>query len=207
MSMPGLSRCPRRAGRRALASLVALVLMPGCATTNTDVGMPVVGRTVTLVTAPANEQVKGELLAVQKDRLYVRAADGVREIPLGAVSEARVKRHGFGKSKAYVWSLIGGLATGGALAAACNSEGGDGCGGYGLVTLGLWLGIGALSAPSLENSSRLRLPRPTPEQLQPFARLPQGLPAGVTPGSLGPAAGTAPRANRGASSSPAAGNE
>ncbi len=129
--MPGPSRCPRSAGRSALASLVALVLVPGCATTNTEVNVPVVGRTVTLVTA--KEQVKGELIVVEKDRLYVRAEDGVREIPLGAVSEARVKRHGFGKSMAYTWSLIGGLATGGALAAACNSADGDGCGGYGLV--------------------------------------------------------------------------
>lgn len=203
--MPGPSRCPRSAGRSALASLVALVLVPGCATTNTEVNVPVVGRTVTLVTA--KEQVKGELIVVEKDRLYVRAEDGVREIPLGAVSEARVKRHGFGKSMAYTWSLIGGLATGGALAAACNSADGDGCGGYGLVTLGLWLGIGALSASSFENSSRIRLWHPSFEQLQPFARLPQGLPAGVTPGSLGPSAGTAPRANRGSVSSPAKRNE
>ena len=89
-----------KAGRRALASLLALALVPGCATTNTELSVPVLGRTVSVVTEPAKHEVKGELLAVEKDRLFVRAEDGVREVPLGAVSEARVKRHGFGKSKA-----------------------------------------------------------------------------------------------------------
>jgi hypothetical protein len=170
-------------GRRALASLLALALVPGCATTNTEVKVPVVGRTVTVVTAPAKEKVKGELLVVEKDRLYVRAEDGVREIPLGSVREARVKRHGSGKSKAYTWSLIGGVVTGGALTAACSSESSD-CGLVGLFTVGLWLGIGALCAPSFEKASRLDLYRPTIEQLRPFARLPQGLPPGVTPATL-----------------------
>ena len=119
--------------------------------------MPVIGRTVTLVTGPANEKVKGELLVVEKDRLYVRAEDGVREVPLGAVSEARVKRHGSGKSKAYAWSLIGGLVTGGALAAACSSvEDTGGCAGVGLVTLGVWMGIGALQL------ALVRVVEPTP---------------------------------------------
>ena len=95
------------AGRRALATLLALALVPGCATMNTELSVPVVGQTVTLVTAPAKQEVRGELLVVEKDRLYVRAEDGVREIPLGSVREARVKRHGFGKSKAYAWSLSG----------------------------------------------------------------------------------------------------
>ena len=192
--MPGPWRPLRRAGRRALATLVALVLAPGCATTNSDVNVPVIGRTVTLVTGPAKEKVVGELLVVQKDRLYVRAEDGVREVPLGAVSEARVKRHGSGKSKAYAWSLIGGLVTGSALSAACASveDNGGGCATVGLITLGLWMGIGALSSLSFESSSRLQLWRPTFEQLQPFARLPQGLPPGVTPAMLGPAADKTP---------------
>jgi hypothetical protein len=186
LPLPPLPSLPSRAARRrALAALVALVLVPGCATTNTDVGVPVVGRTVTLVTGPAKEQVQGELLVVERDRLYVRAEDGVREVPLGSVREARVKRHDFGKSKAYAWSFIGGVVTGGALTAACGSvEDADGCGAYGLVTLGLWLGIGALSAPSFEKSSRVVLPRPTPEELRAFARLPQGLPKGLAPAML-----------------------
>lgn len=160
--------------------------------------MPVVGRTVTVVTEPGKHEVKGELLAVQKDRLYVRAEDGVREIPIGAVREARVKRHGFGASKALTWAGIGGFLTGGALMGACSSvEGNGSCAGTGSVTLGLWMVIGLLCAPSFESSSRIKLERPTPEELRAFARLPQGLPSGVTPAELEAAAqqtpGTPPR--------------
>jgi hypothetical protein len=176
------------AGRRALATLlVAVMLAPGCATTGGG-SDPVLGRPVTLVTEPESPKVKGELLLVEKDRLYVRAEDGVREVPLRSVREARVRRQGPGKSRAFAWALIGGLITGGALAAACSSvEDASGCGGVGLGTLGAWMLIGALSAPSFEAANRVVLPRPTPEQLRAYARLPQGLPAGVTPAALGPA--------------------
>jgi hypothetical protein len=168
--------------------LVAVLLTPGCATTRGGGSDPVLGRPVTLVTEPVSRKVKGELLLVEKDRLYVRAEDGVREVPLGSVREARVRRQGPGKSRAYMWALVGGLVTGGALAAACSSvEDNSGCGGIGLGTLGVWMLIGALSAPSFEAANRVVLPRPTPEQLRAYARLPQGLPAGVTPAALGPA--------------------
>ena len=60
------------AGRRALATLLALALVPGCATTKTDVSAPVLGRTVSVVTEPVKEKVTGELLVVEKDRLYRR---------------------------------------------------------------------------------------------------------------------------------------
>lgn len=177
-----------QAGRRALATFLALAVAPGCATTNTGLSVPVMGRAVTVVTDPKHEEVKGELLMVEKDRLFVRAKDGVREIPLADVREARVRRHDFGAAKAFTWAVLGGLVTGGALAAACSSvEDAGNCGGIGLVTFGLWLGIGALCAPSLESSSRLMLERPTPDELRAFARLPQGLPAGVTLATLAPA--------------------
>jgi hypothetical protein len=177
------------AGRRALATLLAAVLLaPGCATTGGSGSEPAFGRPVTLVTEPESRKVKGELLLVEKDRLYVRAEDGVREVPLKSVREARVRRQGPGKSRAYGWALLGGLITGGALAAACSSvEDSGNCGGVGLGTLGVWMLIGALSAPSFVAADRVVLPRPAPEQLRAFARLPQGLPAGVTPAALGPA--------------------
>ena len=182
------------ASRRALATLLALVLVPGCATTNPELNVPVLGRTVTVVTEPAKHEVKGELLVVEKDRLFVRAEDGVREIPLGSVREARVKRHDFGAAKAFAWALGGGLVTGGALGAACSSvEDAGNCAGVGLITLGAWLVIGALCAPSLESSSRIKLERPTSDELRAFARLPQGLPPGVTPGTLLPATGKPPQ--------------
>ena len=108
--IPGLSRCPRVRGPQR--PRVARRARAGARLRHHEHGRRRAGRRADghARDAPAKEQVKGELLVVEKDRLYVRAEDGVREIPLGAVSEARVKRHGFGKSMAYAWSLIGGLA-------------------------------------------------------------------------------------------------
>jgi hypothetical protein len=133
-------------------------------------------------------EVKGELLAVGPDRLWVREEKGVAEVRLPEVREVRVKRHGFGARQALTWALFGGLITGGILTAACASveDSGD-CGRVGLAVGGLWLLTGAVAAPSMESSSRLDLRRPTPGDLRPFARLPQGLPEGVAPETLGPA--------------------
>jgi hypothetical protein len=176
------------AATRAIAAIVAMTLAPGCATLSPDKGPSVVGRRVSVKIGSEKEKVEGELLLVDKERLYVRAENGVREIPMGAVREARVKRHNFGMSRTLAWSAIAGLVTGGALAAACGSvEDTSGCGGALLVTLGAWLAVGAACGASMEASSRVTLEKPTAAELRAFARLPQGLPPGVTPAMLGPA--------------------
>ncbi len=160
--------------RRVVASGVALLLATGCATAPK---VPVRGRSVTVVTEGEDRKVKGELLTVGSDRLWVRGSDGVIEVPLASVREVRVKRHGFDGKAALKWALIGGLVTGGAMAGACASvEGSDGCGIVGAVFGGAWLLVGAAVASSMESSSRLELWRPTAEQLRAFARLPQGWP-------------------------------
>ena len=173
--------------RRSLVAMsVALVMTTGCASTPK---VPVVGRAVTVVPEGEGPKVKGELLAVGPDRLWVRERKGVAEVRLPEVREVRVKRHGFGARKALTWALLGGLVTGGMLAGACSSvEGANNCGVVGLVVAGAWLLVGAAAAPSMESSSRIDLRRPTPEDLRPFSRLPQGLPEGLRPSSLGPVA-------------------
>jgi hypothetical protein len=163
---------------------VALVMATGCASTPK---VPVVGRAVTVVPESEGREVKGELLTVGPDRLWVREKSGVTEVPLPAVREVRVKRHGFGARRALTWALLGGLATGGVLTGACASvEGTGNCGTVGLAVVGVWLLVGALAAPSMESSSRIDLWKPTPGQLRPFARLPQGLPEGLAPADLAP---------------------
>jgi hypothetical protein len=85
----------------------------------------------------------------------------------------------------------GGLATGGALAAACATvEGNSNCAAVGLVVAGAWMAVGALSARSIESSSLVRLPAPASADLRPYARFPQGPPDGVDLRSL---AAPAPR--------------
>jgi hypothetical protein len=172
----------RRPRRVALA--VILVTTTGCATTPK---VPVVGRTVTVVPEAGEPRLKGELLAVGPSRLWVRGEDGVAEIRLPRVREVRVRRHGFGARAAMTWALVGGATTGGALAGACASvEDSGNCGVVGLVVAGAWLLFGLLAAPSMESSSRIDLREPTPEQLRPFARFPQGLPEGLAPEPLAP---------------------
>ena len=171
--------------RRALAAILAAALAPGCASTLTLQDVPVVGREVTVEVAGSKTRLKGELLVVDKDTLWIRTEDGVRELRLRDVHEVRVQRHGFGARKALTWALLGGAVTAGGLAAACSSvEGDNDCGGVGLVVGGLWLLAGALTAPALESSSRIEYPQPSADTLRPFARLPQGLPPGVAPASL-----------------------
>jgi len=174
-----------KTARRALAVILAAALAPGCASTLALKDVPIGGREVTVVTEGKETKLKGELLVVDKDKLWVRTADGVRELPLGDVREVRVKRHGFGARQALIWAGVGGLATGGGMAAACSSvEGNHSCAAVGLVIGGLWLLVGGLTAPALESSSRIDYPKPTADALRPFARLPQGLPPGVAPTAL-----------------------
>ena len=172
---------------RPLAALLATALAgAGCASAPAKV--PVVGRTVTVRMTEGDTRLKGELLFVDKDSLWLRGEDGVREVRLSGVRTVRVKQHSLDGKKAWAWAGIGAAVTGGGLAASCWSvEGSGNCGAVGLVTAGLWLAVGALSAPSLERSSRVELTARTPDGLTPFARLPQGLPAGVAPSALAPA--------------------
>ena len=169
---------------RVVAATLVLALTTGCATTPK---VPVVGRSVTVVPVGEGPKVKGELLAVGPDRLWVQGEGELTEVPLPEVREVRVRRHPHGAGAAFRWAALGGLATGGAMAGACASvEGNDNCGVVGLVFLGAWLLVGTLSAFSMESSSRLDLWRPTPEALRPFARLPQGLPEGLRLPTLRP---------------------
>jgi len=170
---------------RAVAVILSAALVPGCASTLNLKDVPVGGREVTVVAAEGGAKLKGELLVVEKDRLWLRTKDGVRELPLRGVREVHVKRHGFGASKALTWAGAGAAASGIGLTAACNSvEGSGDCGRVGLVTAGIWLLVGAATAPAFESSSKLKFPAGSSPALQPYARLPQGLPPGVAPSTL-----------------------
>jgi len=168
--------------RRVVAMSLLLLLVTGCASAP-KVG--VYGRSVTVVTTGPRGKVKGELLAVGDDRLFVREKTGVTEVPLAEVEQVKVRRHGFGAKAALTWALVGGLVTGGALAGACGSvEGAENCGAVGLVTAGAWLAVGAVAGPIAQSSSEERLDRPGPDDIRPYTRLPQGLPKGTDPASL-----------------------
>ena len=170
---------------RAVAIILSATLVPGCASTLTLKDVPVGGREVMVTSGEHGAKVKGELLYVEKDRLWLRTEQGVRELALREVSEVRVRRHGFGARKALIWTGAGAVASGVGMAGACASvEGSNGCAGWGLATAGIWLLVGALTAPAFESSSRTDYPGSSAEALRAFARLPQGLPPGVAPSTL-----------------------
>ena len=102
-------------------TLVAL-LGAGCAARTSDV----LGRSVTLVPREGGApKAKGELLAVDQGRIWVRTKDGVRDFDPGSLREVRVRRHNMTGGWAVRWGLVGGLASGVAMAAACSSVEGN----------------------------------------------------------------------------------
>lgn len=172
----------RRLVRLSSCLVLGALALPGCAARSS-----VLGRTVTLVPdSKGAERVKGELLAVDEGRLYVRTKDGVREVDASGVREVKVRRHDLTAGWAIRWGLVGGIASGAVMTAACSSvEGNDagGCAATGAVWGGIWMLAGLLAAPSLEGSSQLSFSPESP-RLKPYARFPAGLPKGAKPESV-----------------------
>jgi len=130
----------------------------------------------------------GELLAVDKDSVWLLQPHGLASVPLSEVAQVRVDRGGMGGQGAWLWSLVAGVASGAALAGACSSVEGANCGGVFVVTVGLWSLVGLLSAQSLQNARYQTLTSPQPDELRARARFPQGLPAGMARDPLQPPA-------------------
>jgi hypothetical protein len=170
---------------RALVTVVALAAVAGggCAARTSNV----LGRTVTLVPREDGApEPKGELVAVDRGRIWIRTREGVRDFDPATLREVRVRRHNLTGGWAVRWGIVGGLASGVAMAAACGSvEGnsGSGCARTGAIWGGVWVLAGLLAAPSLDGSSQITVD-PQSDRLKPYARLPAGLPPGASPQSL-----------------------
>jgi hypothetical protein len=178
--------------RRALALLLAVLLTTGCATGGG--GISVHGRQVTAVEVGESKERQrpreGELIAAEPARIWILGKERVLEVPLSSVAEVRVRRHDFTARKALLWTVLGAVVTGGLLAGACGSvEGTQNCGSVFALAGGIWLGVGGLAAASMGRSSSIRVPRPSAEDLSPYARFPQGVPEGFDPRSLRPSPG------------------
>jgi len=166
---------------RLVVSFVVAATASGCALT---VQKPVAyGREVRVraLGTSRTPEAQGELISVDPEKIIVLdRARAVREIPRQAVRDVSVRRHRFGGGKGLVWTLVGGLATGSALAVSCGSVGSNSskgfCGGVFTGTMALWGIIGGLSSAALESSTYARVS--PDDDLRRFARFPQGLPAG-----------------------------
>lgn len=134
------------------------------------------------VSASGDRSLSGELLAVDRDSIWLLQKQGLASVSLYEVSEVQVDRGGMGAKGALLWSLTFGLISGVALQTACSSVGGD-CGRVLPTTLLLWGVVGGISAASLQSTRHTTVPA-EPASLRPWARFPQGLPAGLAPDSL-----------------------
>lgn len=131
------------------------------------------------VRVSGGERGSGELLAVDRDTLWLLQSHAVIGVPLSEGLDVRVDRGGMGSGGALIWAVAVGVASGTALTAACSSVDGANCGAVFVGTVALWTLVGALSGRSLEKSRYLTLTNPQAEQLRPRARFPQGLPTRV----------------------------
>ncbi len=154
-------------------------------------GRPTVfGRDIEVQRRDVKGPTRGELVSVGTDELLVAGTGQVEAIPLRSIERVRLQRHEMNGKASGTWAALGAAVTGGALTVACMMAKADGCGKVFLVVGGTWLVIGGPSAASLGASSRLEFRQADWDRLKPFARFPQGIPAGldVTTLSTRPAA-------------------
>jgi len=132
------------------------------------------------------KSVKGELVAVGPDSLWIRSDHQVTAMALGDLDRVRVQQHGFTFGHAMLIAAVGGLVTGAAMTAACSSVS-DGCGGVFVGMMASWLAVGAIAGASSSGSAYRNLEPMTDQMLRQYARYPQGVPPGIDLDSTNPA--------------------
>ncbi len=143
----------------------------------------VLGASVQVAVANA-PKIKGELIAVGTDRVWVLRGLELLTAPIARVSLVRLKRHKLDGTAGLIWTVVGGVVSGGLLTAACSSVDGTECGGVFLGVMSWWGVLGGLSALSLEASSLQDFRPGEYEGLRAYARFPQGLPEYYDAGTL-----------------------
>ncbi|SHK91260.1 hypothetical protein [Rhodothermus profundi] len=124
------------------------------------------------------QQLKGELLAVTQDTLWLLTDAEIRPLRLESISQVQVRYPGIRRSHLMRWSVIGGGVTGIALTGACMSVS-EGCVGVFALSMGLWLVAGGVAALFTHPPHLWVVP--DSQALVPYARFPQGLPPSMRP--------------------------
>lgn len=166
--------------RTPMTLILAASLGTGCVTGSRSTS--VLGRPVTIVPASGTktEPVKGELIAVGPEKIWVLGKERVLEIPVSTVKDVRVQRHWLNTKRGWTWTAIGALLTGGGLALACSSVEGHGSCGRVFAAVGAsWLVLGGLPSMGLDSSATILVKGPDAQALSPYARFPQGPPEGL----------------------------
>ena len=118
---------------------------------------------------------KGELLSVSADSVWLELEGSLRALPLGQVERIQVQRHRWDGKRVLAWNLIAGLGSTIGLSAACASIEDTDCGSFTLAWLATWGVVGGLTGMSIAGSSHADV-GVDPEGLRRFTRFPQGLP-------------------------------
>lgn len=123
---------------------------------------------VDFATTRGVEQIDGELLAIQNERVFVLIGDAVRSAPIDSVRNARLTwydSHGGG---------VAGLTVLGTVSTISN--------GFFLVfTAPMWMIGGSVAANSRYHDPILKSPEHSWDEIRPYARFPQGIPPGFMP--------------------------
>lgn len=121
-------------------------------------------------------EMRGELLAVSVDSLWVGRPDGSRlALRLPDVAGVQVRTHGAGASWTLKRVLVGWGLTSLGMTVACMSES-NGCEVVPFVMAVPWGLVGGVAAWTNERSTWQRFSPDHPAELRPYARFPQGLP-------------------------------
>jgi hypothetical protein len=168
--------------RPASATMLALVLVAlfGGMAEGQQPGDRVHGARVRAIQHQGGD-IRGELIAVDDTRVWVLDRRGsLRSLPLADMRAFRVQRHGWSAGRIRRWTAIGAGATSAAMFGACISvEGTDGCAAFTLVWAAAWGVVGGVSGLIVRPSAVIAAG--AVEELRPYARFPQGLPAGYPP--------------------------
>ncbi len=173
--------------RTPVTLILVVSLGTGCVTGSRSTS--VVGRSVTVVPTPGSKTgpMKGELIAVEPEKIWVLGKEHVFEITVAAVKEVRVQRHLMNSGRGWQWTAIGALVTGGALTIACHSvKGTQGCGRVFPWVGATWLVLGGLPSIGLDSSATILVKGPDAQVLNSYARFPAGPPQGLDLSRLPP---------------------
>jgi hypothetical protein len=130
-------------------------------------------------TTHMDNNVKGELIAVQADSIWILSDQKLIAMPLNKLKRIDIYRHKLTGRRFFWGSIIGGLASSTALTAACSTVS-DGCIGVFIGIGVVWTAVTAIAVPEINRASRLRMMPPYWHQdLNAYSRFPQGLPAGM----------------------------
>ncbi len=165
-----------------LAAAILAILGAGCASTTAPPGfLPTaqdsqrVGRggwiTASFGIGAEEFGVDGELVAVDKDSLYVLSDGGLDAVALSSIRKAKLMSYRSGSGEPALWTLLGTLST---------ASHGVGL----IITAPVWILVGSSIAAGQSHAPELKRPEHAWAELRAFARFPQGLPHDLDRDSL-----------------------